>query len=44
MVTPLLLMVLAFTFYLVALVLMRTRNEVLLRESRKRWVQDMVAS
>ncbi len=44
MVMPLLLMMLAFTLYLVALVMMRTRNEVLLRESRKHWVQQMVAS
>ncbi|MEM7083212.1 MAG: heme ABC transporter permease CcmC [Pseudomonadota bacterium] len=41
---PLLLMMLAFTLYLVALVLMRTRNEVLRREQRKRWVIELVSS
>lgn len=41
---PLLLMVLAFTLYLAGLVILRTRNEVLLRERRKSWVASAVSA
>lgn len=44
MLPALLLMVLAFTLYLIALALMRTRNEVLRREMRKSWVREAVSS
>lgn len=39
---PLLLMVLGFYCFFIALTLMRTRNEILRRESNKRWVRELV--
>ncbi|WP_148253351.1 heme ABC transporter permease [Aidingimonas lacisalsi] len=39
---PLLLMVVGFYCFCIALTLMRTRNEILRRESSKRWVRDLV--
>ncbi|MHB0776677.1 heme ABC transporter permease [Halomonas sp. WWR20] len=38
---PLLIMVLGFYCFFVALLLMRTRNEILRRESRSRWVREL---
>ncbi|QJQ95171.1 MULTISPECIES: heme ABC transporter permease [Halomonadaceae] len=38
---PLLLMVLGFYSFFIALTLMRTRSEILRRESRKRWVREL---
>ncbi|GGY07394.1 heme exporter protein C [Litchfieldella qijiaojingensis] len=38
---PLLLMVLGFYSFFIALTLMRTRSEILRRESNKRWVRDL---
>ena len=40
---PLLLMVIGFYALFGALVLMRTRVEVLRRESRKQWVRDLLS-
>ncbi len=39
---PLLIMVLGFYSFFTALTLMRTRSEILRRESRKRWVRELV--
>ncbi len=39
---PLLIMVLGFYSFFIALTLMRTRNEILRRESNKRWVREMI--
>lgn len=39
---PLLLMVLGFYCFFIALTLMRTRNEILRRESNKHWVRELV--
>ncbi|GAB2721741.1 heme ABC transporter permease [Halomonas garicola] len=38
---PLLVMVLGFYSFFIALTLMRTRSEILRRESRKRWVREL---
>lgn len=38
---PLLIMVLGFYSFFIALTLMRTRSEILRRESNKRWVRDL---
>nr|WP_299244059.1 heme ABC transporter permease [uncultured Halomonas sp.] len=40
---PLLIMVLGFYCFFIALTLTRTRNEILRRESAKRWVRELVA-
>ncbi|NNF16671.1 MAG: cytochrome c biogenesis protein CcsA [Gammaproteobacteria bacterium] len=42
MLWPLFTMLFAVTLYLVALVLMRTRNEVLIRERRKAWIKEVL--
>ena len=39
---PLLIMVLGFYWFFIALTLMRTRNEILRREIDKRWVRDLI--
>lgn len=39
---PLLIMVMGFYAFFVALTLLRTRNEILRRESGKRWVRDII--
>lgn len=39
---PLLVMVLGFYCFFIALILMRTRSEILRRESAKRWVRELV--
>lgn len=39
---PLLVMVLGFYCFFIALILMRTRSEILRRESAKRWVHELV--
>ncbi|WP_339934639.1 heme ABC transporter permease [Vreelandella glaciei] len=39
---PLVIMVLGFYSFFIALTLMRTRSEILRRESSKRWVQELV--
>ncbi len=39
---PLLIMVLGFYSFFIAVTLTRTRNEILRRESSKRWVRDLV--
>jgi heme exporter protein C len=44
MIAPLLLMSFAFTFYFVAVVLLRMRNEILERERHTTWVTDMLES
>ena len=38
---PLLIMVLGFYSFFIAVTLMRTRSEILRRESNKRWVRDL---
>jgi heme exporter protein C len=40
---PLLIMVLGFYAFFIALTLSRTRNEILRREGAKRWVRELVA-
>ena len=42
MLIPLLLMALAFKLFYVALVLVRTRNEVLYRDRNRRWVRELI--
>jgi len=42
MLIPLLLMALAFKLLYVALVLVRTRNEVLYRDRNRRWVRELI--
>ncbi|MDH5472666.1 MAG: heme ABC transporter permease [Gammaproteobacteria bacterium] len=44
MLIPLLLMAVAFKFYYATSVLMRARNEVLLREQNSRWVKEVIAN
>jgi heme exporter protein C len=44
MIAPLLLMSFAFTFYFVAVALLRMRNEILERERHTGWVTDMLES
>ena len=44
MLIPLLLMAFAFTFYFVAVLLIRMRNEILERERHTGWVADMLES
>lgn len=39
---PLLIMVLGFYSFFIAMTLMRTRNEILRRESNKRWVRELI--
>ena len=39
---PLVIMVLGFYCFFIALTLMRTRSEILRREANKRWVQELV--
>ena len=43
MLIPLLLMVLAFKLFYAALVLVRARNEALLRDRNRRWVRELIA-
>ena len=43
MLLPLVIMVLGFYSFFIALTLMRTRSEILRREANKRWVQELVA-
>ncbi len=38
---PLLIMVLGFYSFFIALTLMRTRSEILRREANKRWVREL---
>ena len=42
MLIPLLLMALAFMFFYAAVVLLRTRNECLLRDRNRRWVRELI--
>ncbi len=44
MLIPLLMMALAFKLFYAALVLMRTRNEVLYRDRNRRWVREYIKS
>lgn len=43
MLIPLLLMALAFQFYYFTVVMLRARNEVLLREQRSAWLQELLS-
>jgi heme exporter protein C len=44
MLAPLLLMMLAFTLYFVAIVLVRTRGEILRRERSARWISEVIGA